>query len=57
VVDEAFVALAHEQGRQVHVWTVNDETEMQRLLDLGVDALVTDEAARLSRVLAQRASR
>ena len=57
VVDEAFVALAHEQGRQVHVWTVNDEDEMHRLLDLGVDALVTDRAAPLARVLALRGAR
>ena len=57
VVDEAFVARAHEQGRQVHVWTVNDEGEMHRLLDLGVDALVTDRAATLTRVLAARGAR
>lgn len=42
VVDQHFVDLAHEQGRQVHVWTINDEREMRRLLDLGVDGIVSD---------------
>ncbi len=53
VVDEAFVDAAHRRGLQVHVWTINEEADMRRLLDLGVDALVTDEAALLSSVLAR----
>lgn len=42
VVDEAFVDAAHAAGKHVHVWTVNEEAEMQRLLDLGVDGIITD---------------
>jgi glycerophosphoryl diester phosphodiesterase len=53
VVDEAFVVAAHRNDLQVHVWTINEEAEMRRLLDLGVDALVTDEARLLQDVLAQ----
>jgi glycerophosphoryl diester phosphodiesterase len=53
IVDEAFVATAHRHGLQVHVWTINEEAQMRRLLDLGVDALVTDEARLLRDVLAE----
>jgi glycerophosphoryl diester phosphodiesterase len=35
----------------VHVWTVNEEEDMQRLLDLGVDGIITDYPDRLLDVL------
>ncbi|MCK9793531.1 glycerophosphodiester phosphodiesterase [Isoptericola sp. 4D.3] len=54
VVDAATVAAAHRAGRQVHVWTINDPAEMHRLLDLGVDGLVTDRADLLRDVLRAR---
>jgi len=54
VVDGAFVRRAHGQGRQVHVWTIDDPQEMHRLLDLGVDGIVTDNATGLLDVLAAR---
>ena len=44
VVDEAFVAAAHAEGVQVHVFDVDDEPAMRRLLALGVDALITDRS-------------
>lgn len=44
IVTRRFVAAAHEAGTEVHVWTVNDPSVMTRLLDLGVDGLVTDRA-------------
>lgn len=56
IVDTTFVRRAHAQGRVVHVWTVNTEGDMHRLLDLGVDGIVTDEAELLARVLASRRS-
>jgi glycerophosphoryl diester phosphodiesterase len=38
------IRLFHAAGVEVHVWTVNAQADMRRLLDLGVDGLVTDRA-------------
>lgn len=56
VVDHAFLDAAHLAGAQVHVWTVNDEPTMERLLDLGVDGLVTDRADLALGVVERRAA-
>ncbi|MDX1662320.1 MAG: glycerophosphodiester phosphodiesterase [Candidatus Promineifilaceae bacterium] len=42
VVTRSFVEGAHEHNVDVHVWTVNDPEDMQRLLALGVDGIITD---------------
>jgi glycerophosphoryl diester phosphodiesterase len=54
VVDEQFVDVAHSAGLAVHVWTINDEREMARLLDLGVDGIVTDVPTPLVALLEER---
>jgi glycerophosphoryl diester phosphodiesterase len=46
VVDRRFVDWCHRAGIAVHVWTVDDPDEAQRLCDLGVDALITDHPER-----------
>ena len=42
LVDADFMAAAREAGKQVHVWTVNEPADMRRLIDLGVDAVITN---------------
>ena len=54
VVDRRFVREMHARGIPVHVWTVNEADEMNRLLDLGVDGLMTDHPARLKALLLAR---
>jgi glycerophosphoryl diester phosphodiesterase len=54
VVDERFVQAAHRAGKAVHVWTVNDDESMARLLGLGVDGVISDVPTMLCGVLASQ---
>jgi glycerophosphoryl diester phosphodiesterase len=54
IVTPAFLDTAHERGLQIHVWTIDDEAEMARLLDLGVDGIMTDRPAVLRSLLESR---
>lgn len=54
VVNRAFVDRVHRAGRQVHVWTIDEPDEMHRLLDLGVDGIMTDRTDLLKDVLISR---
>lgn len=55
IVTPRFVDAVHGAGAEVHVWTVNAADDMTRLLDLGVDGLVTDRADIAHHVVSARA--
>ena len=54
LVDERFIAAAHARSLQVHVWTVDSETEAAEMLDLSVDGEMTDRPAMLRDLLVSR---
>jgi glycerophosphoryl diester phosphodiesterase len=54
LVTDRFLAAAHQRGLQVHVWTIDDPDEMHRLLDMGVDGIMTDRTEVLRSVLVDR---
>lgn len=54
VLTERLLAAAHAQGHHVHVWTIDDRAEMERLLDLGVDGIMTDRPQVLRDLLIER---
>jgi glycerophosphoryl diester phosphodiesterase len=57
VVTPRLVRALHRRGIPLHVWTVNDPADMERLLDWGIDGLVTDRPDVLGRVLHLRSGR
>jgi glycerophosphoryl diester phosphodiesterase len=52
-VNRSLVEQMHEQGKAVHVWTVNSKSEVERLCLLGVDNIITDYPA-MAREVAYR---
>ncbi len=54
IVTPRFVAAAHERGVRVDVWTIDDPGDMRRLLDLGVDVIMTNRPELLEQVLQER---
>jgi glycerophosphoryl diester phosphodiesterase len=51
IVTPHFIDAARRSGLEVHVWTINEEAEMRRLLAMGVDGIMTDYPAIAARVL------
>jgi glycerophosphoryl diester phosphodiesterase len=54
IVTAESVAAAHAAGLEVHVWTINEVAEMERLVALGVDGIMTDFPARAAVLLGRR---
>jgi glycerophosphoryl diester phosphodiesterase len=44
-LDHRFIRRAHRRGQQVFAWTVDAPGDMERLFDLGVDGVITDQSA------------
>jgi|WetSurMetagenome_2_1015567.scaffolds.fasta_scaffold351570_1 glycerophosphoryl diester phosphodiesterase len=53
LVDENFVRKAKENGKEIHVWTVDDEAEMRRLIKLGVTSILTNYPEKLKKIFAE----
>jgi glycerophosphoryl diester phosphodiesterase len=54
VVTQDFVDNAHANGLAVHVWTIDDAATMHRLIDMGVDGIMTARPTVLEQVLGER---
>lgn len=54
LVDRAFLNAARRRNIPVHVWTINEPADMERLIDLGVDGIVTDRPSLLREILKKR---
>jgi glycerophosphoryl diester phosphodiesterase len=54
IVSDRFLKAAHRRDIVVHVWTIDEASEMERLLDMGVDGIMTDRPAVLRSVLERR---
>lgn len=53
-VSQSLINSAHSRGKQIHVWTVNDEASANRLIDMGADNLLTDDPKMLVALLRER---
>ncbi|MGW7687072.1 glycerophosphodiester phosphodiesterase [Kribbella sp. NPDC054772] len=54
VLTPGLIKRAHSRGKQVHVWTVDDAPTIHRMLDAGVDGIITDRTDVLRDVLIER---
>ncbi len=51
VVTKEFVENAHRKNLKVHVWTINDPADMERLIKIGVDVIMTDYPDKLLKIV------
>jgi len=54
VVTRRFISYAHRSGVHVHVWTIDEESDMRRLFDMGVDGIFTDFPERALAILEEK---
>lgn len=51
LVDEEYVKEYHKLGYKIYPWTVNDPNEMRKLIQVGVDGIITDKPDLLAQIL------
>ena len=51
IMADSWIQSAHKAGLKIIPWTVNDTSEMKRLIELGVDGIITDYPDRLIQLL------
>ena len=49
-INKDVVGISHEEGLPVNVWTVNEEYDMMRMIDYGVDGIITDHPIKLKQL-------
>ena len=54
IVTKKFVDYAHKENKFVHVWTIDKRQEMEDLIELGVDGLMTDRPSILFKVMKEK---
>ena len=54
LITKVFIDRVHSMNKVIHAWTINDPEEMHRLLDLGIDGIMTDRPQVLKDVLVER---
>ncbi|WP_461369797.1 glycerophosphodiester phosphodiesterase [Candidatus Darwinibacter acetoxidans] len=54
MVDEKYMEWARKKGYRVNVWTVNEAADLKRMLDLGVDGIITDRPDLLRQIMLER---
>ena len=51
LLTEGFIEKAHKKNIKIHVWTVNEKRDMERLIKMGVDGIITDYPDLLNKVI------
>ena len=52
-VTKGYVKRAHKAGLQVNPWTINDEKRIKKLLDVGVDGIITDNPGLVNQIISK----
>ena len=54
ILTKRFLRIAKKENKLVHVWTIDDKEEMFKLIDFGVDGIMTDKPSILKQAMTER---